>query len=140
MTRAAGLLVRLVLGGVFLYAGALKSYDPHMFANGIDQYDLLPRGGINTAAIILPWVEVVAGGLLVLGIWKRASALVLTGLTTGFFGAITSVLVRGLKIKCDCFGPVGTSFVTGWNLVLDGTLLALALWLVWYYRDEENKS
>lgn len=121
--------LRLAVGGVFVYAGMLKILHPQLFAHEIDQYSLLPHAGINLLTITLPWVELSAGLLLILGVWLRPSALVIAGLSTIFLLAIASVLARGLKIKCGCFGNVGESFVGPWNLVLDAALVAAAAWL-----------
>lgn len=130
-------LLRLALGGVFVYAGALKILHPQLFAHEIDQYSLLPHAGINLLAVTLPWVELVAGLALVLGVWVRAGALVVTGMSTVFLLAIISVLARGLKIKCGCFGNVGESFIGPWNLVLDIVLLAAAVWLCRGVKEEK---
>jgi putative oxidoreductase len=133
--KGVNLVLRLVLGGVFVYAGSLKVFNPPLFAQEIDQYALVPHEMINLMAITLPWVEVTAGVLLILGICVRANALILAGLATVFFIAISSVLARGLKIKCGCFGEVGSAFIGPWHLLLDGALLAAAIWLVCKSRD-----
>jgi putative oxidoreductase len=130
-------LLRLAVGGVFVYAGAMKILHPQLFAHEIDQYGLLPHAGINLLAITLPWVELAAGLVLVLGVWVRAGALVVTGLSIVFLLAIISVLARGLKIKCGCFGTVGESFIGPWNLVLDILLLAAAVWICRGAKEEK---
>lgn len=135
MKRFSLWVMRLLLGGVFVFAGAIKIMNPQQFATEIDQYQLVPHALIHLAAITLPWVELVSGLALVSGVWVRPAALVVTGLSSVFLVAIVSVMVRGLKIKCGCFGTVGDSFV-GWpNLALDLVLLLLAVWLVWKRRD-----
>ena len=130
-------LLRLAVGGVFVYAGAMKILHPQLFAHEIDQYSLMPHTGINLLAITLPWVELVAGLALVLGVWVRAGALVVTGMSAVFLVAIISVLARGLKIKCGCFGTVGESFIGPWNLVLDTALLLAAVWIVVTSKEEK---
>src|SRR5712671_6141891 len=87
----------VVVGGVFAFAGALKVFNPELFAHEIDQYSMLPHGLINLMAITLPWIELLCGLLLLSGHWVKASALVVSGLTVMFMIAIVSVMVRGLK-------------------------------------------
>lgn len=127
MTR----LLQLVLGMVFVVAGGLKVVNPAQFAVAVGHYRLLPPGLDNLMALTLPGVEVLAGGLLLAGIWRRAAALVIAGLTVMFLGAIVSALARGLNIECGCFGTVSGGRI-GWeSLGLDATLLGLSAWLVW---------
>jgi uncharacterized membrane protein YphA (DoxX/SURF4 family) len=120
---------------VFVYAGVLMIINPQSFAHEIDQYNFLPHALLNPLAITLPWVETLAGLVVITGVWARGGALVLTGLSAVFLFAVSSVLARGLKIKCGCFGTVGESFVGPWNVALDAALLAVALWLVWRLKD-----
>ncbi|HUK81860.1 MAG TPA: MauE/DoxX family redox-associated membrane protein [Verrucomicrobiae bacterium] len=129
------LLVRLVVGGVFVVAGALKILHPTAFVNDIANYRLMPHDLINMLAITLPWVEVVAGGLLIAGIWKRASALLITFLMIVFLVAIGQALYRGLDIRCGCFGTVEARRVSALALAEDAALLGMSLWLFWRVRD-----
>jgi hypothetical protein len=135
MKWSAVILARLVLGAVFVFAGAVKVFNPQLFAAEIDHYSLLPVALINFTAITLPWVELLGGLLLLTGFWVRASATLLAGLTGVFLVAVLTVLVRGLKIKCGCFGTVGTEFVGWGNIALDTVLLALAAWLARHGKE-----
>ena len=134
MSRLLSFLLRLGLGGVFVYAGAAKIFNPQLFAYEVDQYGLVPHAIINLVALILPWVEFICGIMVVLGVWLRASALLTGGMSGAFFLAVCSVLLRGLKIKCGCFGSVGQSFVGPSHLWLNGGCLLAAGWLVWHDR------
>ena len=101
------LLLRLFVGGVFIYASIDKIYHPAQFAHAIENYRILPHSLVNIFAIILPWVELVAGLLLISGVWSGASALIISGLLTMFIIAITAGLLRGLDISCGCFTTSG---------------------------------
>lgn len=121
--------LRLLLGGAFLTAGLLKMADPIRFARDVENYRLLPHALLHAVAILLPAVEVLTGGLVLLGLWLRASATILVGLTGLFLLVICSALIRGLNIECGCFGTVGGRHV-GWvNLAVDGGLFILAVLL-----------
>jgi uncharacterized membrane protein YphA (DoxX/SURF4 family) len=121
------LTLRLLVGGAFVLAGALKISDPAKFALDVGNYRLLPHELTNLVAILVPWIEVTAGAFVLAGVWLRAAALVITGLTGMFFFVIVSALARGLNIECGCFGTVGGRNVGLVNLAVDTTLFALAV-------------
>ena len=130
LLKAAYVIARLGLGGVFIFAGVLKIIDPAGFALNVANFRLAPHEWINLIAITLPWIEVLAGVLLIAGIWPQASALVIGGMTVVFLGAIGSAVARGLDIECGCFGTVSAKRVGLMSLVFDAVLLAAAIWLV----------
>ena len=123
--------LRLAVGGAFVVAGALKIAAPEKFAEDVSNYRLLPRELINLVAILLPWVEVVAGFFVIVGLWLRSAALVITSMTVMFLVVITSALARGLNIECGCFGTIGGKHVGLTNLAIDSALFCLAALLVW---------
>jgi uncharacterized membrane protein YphA (DoxX/SURF4 family) len=132
-------LLRLVVGGAFVVAGVLKIAAPEKFALDVGNYRLLPHELTNLVAILLPWVEALAGILLLVGLWLRPAAVVITGMTVMFLVVIVSALARGLNIECGCFGTVGGKYVGLTNLAIDSTLLCLAALLVWKTRNADNE-
>ncbi len=133
--RLVNFILRLVVGGVFVFAAVLKIFDPATFAADIGNYRLLPRALLYPTAILLPWVELGAGLLLALGIWRRASALVIAALCLVFLIAISQALARGLDVHCGCFGTVAAGPVGLRNLLIDLALLLMAGWLAWKQRE-----
>ena len=73
------LALRLYIGYVFLAACFHKIVHPEMFAVDVATYQILPLYLINLMAIVLPWIELVAALMLILGLrhWpgERGSAL-----------------------------------------------------------------
>lgn len=96
---------RLGLGGLFLYAGLLKADDIPAFAGQIAAYRLLPYQANYLLAATLPYVEILAGALLLANRHVRPASLLLAGMTLVFMVALVSVIARGLEIDCGCFGP-----------------------------------
>jgi putative oxidoreductase len=133
-------ILRLALGGIFVYAGAGKIIDPAGFATDIGNYRLLPHDWIHLMAITLPWIEVVAGLLLILGVWKRASALLITLMLVAFIAAIGQAVARNLNIECGCFGTVGGRQVGLIAIAEDVAMLAAALWLTWREKDSPARQ
>lgn len=135
MMRLINFILRLILGGLFILAGTIKIMDPAAFAMDIHNYRFLPRAMIHPVAILLPWIELGAGTLLVLGVWRRAAALVIAVLCAVFLVAISQALARGLDVHCGCFGTLAAGRI-GWrNLALDLVLLATAVWLTWRQKE-----
>src|SRR5690606_8437592 len=131
-------LLRLFLGGVFVYASLVKLGDPQQFAWAIRAYRLIPDDAkhlVTLGAFVVPWLELITSAMLILGLWGRAAALVATGFMAVFVYAVWSVIARDLNITCGCFGkmkgpfgcegPIGTC-----KLAENITLLASGLALL----------
>jgi putative oxidoreductase len=149
--KVVDLIFRLVMGGIFIASAVAKiwnvqvshahgivfSHVPDLaaFAGDVANYHVPPRALANLVAITLPWIELVAGGLLVCGIWKRASAWVITAMMVVFLAAIGWALAHGYDIRCGCFGTVDARKVGVVALLEDGGMLAMAVWLAWRLKD-----
>jgi uncharacterized membrane protein YphA (DoxX/SURF4 family) len=135
----AGLAARLLVGGVWIYAGAIKLPDPDQSVAAVRAYELLPGDSAVTVGQLLPVLEVVVGAMLVLGVLVRGAAAVSALLFVAFIIGIASVWARGIEIDCGCFGgggydPDATSKYP-WEIARDAALLALSLFLVWLPRS-----
>ncbi len=98
------LIFRLVLGITFLYASLDKIAHPDQFAKIVYNYKILPGFLINVFAVILPWVELLAGLFLILGIFTESASFLISFLLVIFVIAISiNVLIRGVDLNCGCF-------------------------------------
>lgn len=129
------LIARLALAGVFGLAAGVKLYEPQTFAFSVKAFEILPDHLVVLTTFVLPWLEAICAVLLLVGLWARAAALLLSLQLVVFIGAISSVLARGMSVECGCFGkidvfcsgPLGACNIAQ-NLVLLGlALLVLAL-------------
>lgn len=102
-----GLAARLVLGGVLLVAGGLKVGNPRGAARAVQGYDVMPFEVAKYVGYALPWIEIVVGLLLVIGLFTRINAVLGTVLMTAFVIGIAQAWARGLTIDCGCFGGGG---------------------------------
>lgn len=129
-----GLLARVVTGGVWIVAGALKLPDPAASVRAVRAYDLLPEAVVPTVGHLLPVVEVVVGVLLVLGLLTRPAAVVSSLLFVAFIVGIASAWARGMSIDCGCFGGGGFDADARdkypGEIARDVALLAASVWLV----------
>jgi len=124
------LLFRLFLGFIFVYASVSKISDPENFSQAIYNYKLLPLSLINIFAIVLPWIELVAGILLIFGISVKENSVLLSTLVIIFILAITISLFRGLDIDCGCFGTVDGAKVGILKILENIGLLLLGIILI----------
>ena len=124
MTAALALAARLVVGVLLVVAGALKLRAPVAFATEIANYQLFPAVAPYVAAI-LPLVEIVVGGALIVAprAWRRAAALAALGLFATFTIAVGGAYFRHINIDCGCFGTGGGP-ITALTLVRNLSLLA----------------
>jgi putative oxidoreductase len=126
------LVARIVLGGVFLYAGVSKVFDPGGLAASIRSYGLgLPEWFVTLSAYSLPLLEALLGLYLLAGLFTRASTWAVNGLMALFLLALVQGALRGLEIDCGCFGSAsGDEASNLWVDVLrDLGLLVLGLQL-----------
>lgn len=120
---------RTGMGAIFVVAGALKAWDPQAFQVSVDSFRLLPYALTAVVALYLPWLEIVAGVVVVVGQWgARAGLAILITLTAAFMVALAVAWMRGLDPTCGCFGP-GAGGV-GSALLRDAVMFVVALWLM----------
>jgi len=127
-------IFRLVVGGVFIWAGLLKILNPLDFAQSIKNYQIFPLGVSFFLALFLPWIEIICGIFLILGIFRHTSSLIISVLLVAFLGLIIMTLVRGIDIDCGCFGSLSGS-VDFKLLAIDSILCFLAL-NIYFSRSE----
>ena len=127
-----GLLVRLGLGGVLLYAGYLKAFTPDKSMMAVRAYELLPIWLANAFGIILPWLEMGAGLLLIVGVAIRYAAIFGAALMVAFIIAIAQAWARGLSIDCGCFGD-GGAVAPGETKYLESILRDIGFALLGFY-------
>lgn len=134
-------VLRILLSGLFTYAGISKMYDVRAFADSVASFHLLPDVLLPVAALTLPPLEI-AAALLVLSVgrWRQAGVFCLLALLAIFTVALASALARGLPVDCGCFGtshfdPLSPTK----NLWLAlGRDLVLGVAAGWLYADSVN--
>ena len=132
--RELNLILRLFLGGMFVYAAWSKVMEPSGFAMAVRGYKLIPFSLSNLFALCVSWSELVAGIMLILGIFPRKAAGAIAILLVMFIVAITTTLVRGMVVDCGCFGKEGGSS-TSWLLIVRNVGLLLGAYLIMAYND-----
>jgi uncharacterized membrane protein YphA (DoxX/SURF4 family) len=93
---------RLIVGGLFIYAGVIKIADPLGFARDIQNYRILPPQACLFIALALPWFEALSGAFLIVGLFRQTSAWLLSFLLA-------------------CFGKLSRK--ADWRLILEDALM-----------------
>jgi uncharacterized membrane protein YphA (DoxX/SURF4 family) len=83
-TLYAPVFIRLSLGSYFVLAGLIKLKDMSGFIAEVQSFGALPEHIAALFAILLPYLEIASGGLLVLGLWTTAAALITSVLMGAF--------------------------------------------------------
>jgi putative oxidoreductase len=113
-----------VIGGIFIYAGVVKVMEPIRFAEDIDNYHLLPWMASVRLAFYLPWLEIFCGvALIVRRLYGGALTILLT-LVVVFIGANVIAKMRGLDVKCGCFGHISDNLGFASHMALNLAILA----------------
>lgn len=134
-----GLLARLFLGGVLIYAGAVKVGKPLTSERAVQAFEIFPMELAGWIGLVLPFVEIVLGVLLVLGLFTRPVAIISTLLMVAFIIGISQAWARGLTIDCGCFGGGGqigadeTRYPQ--EIARDASFALAGAWLWWRPRS-----
>lgn len=124
------ILLRIVVGGLFIWAGLVKLIHPDRFAEQVMAYEILPWGLVNIWAVWLLCLEILLGVFVIGGIWLRTCSILLIGLLVLFIIAISSALARGISLHCGCFSVATTGPPRTWaSLWQEGLILLGCLWL-----------
>ena len=129
----AGLASRLIVGGIFIYAGYLKAVSPaEEFAYAIETYKVVPAGLAMFAAQTVPWLEIYLGVFLAAGVFTRYAALAAGAMLLGFEGLLLQAIIRKLPVtSCGCFGASKSNSL-GYEFIQNLLFLALAA-MAWKY-------
>ena len=143
--RAIIWLGRLLLGGIFIYAGYSKLLLPNHnlwpffifkfsismnlanFATQVEAFKMLPAWGVQFVAHTLPFTEIILGLLLLIGWRLRIWASLLTIIMVGFFVVVTRAYLLHMDIDCGCFAtpqPIGLK-----KVLEDAALSGLAVFM-----------
>ena len=117
-------VLAFIIGGIFIYAGVLKALDPISFAGDIDNYHMLPWMFSVRLAFYLPWLEIFCGLALILRRLYVGALAILLALVVVFIGANVVAKMRGLDIKCGCFGHASDNLGFASHMALNLAIFA----------------
>lgn len=128
------LVLRLIVGATFLYAAYDKVLHPDQFAVAVRTYQILPVSLTNLFALVLAWAELVAGLLLIAGVFTRQAAGAVLMMLFMFIVALSVVMFRGMVIDCGCFSTEGGTQVDTLLIVRNVLLMAACVLIMRFDR------
>lgn len=155
LRRAVLWIGRLLLGGIFIYAGYSKIFLPNTnlwpyfilkfslslnlanFAAQVEAFKMLPPWGVQFVAHTLPFAEIILGLLLLIGWRLRIWASLVTFLMFGFFVVVLRAYLLHMNINCGCFAtpePIGPR-----KILEDAALTGLALLMTVFAFSEARQ-
>jgi len=124
MARALA-VCRVALGALLIWAAGTKLPDMTAFAQDVANYRVIPAALVPLLAAAVVGIELLAGIALVTGVMERSAAAVLAVLLGAFTVLLTQALLRGIDLRCGCFG--GDERASWWTVLRDLVMLATAL-------------
>jgi uncharacterized membrane protein YphA (DoxX/SURF4 family) len=123
--------VRVLIGALFVMAGATKVGHFNDLAAAIAGYRLVPEQIVGPLAVLLPFFEIGLGLYLIAGLLTRGAALVASALLAIYSAVIASAVFRHIPAACGCFGPQDTARADWPHVLVDLALAAVCLAVAW---------
>jgi uncharacterized membrane protein YphA (DoxX/SURF4 family) len=132
LRKALAVVLRVVVGGSFIYAGWVKVGDPAGFADSVASFAMLPNALISSFTLSLPIYEIGAGASILSGWPRRVGSLAILCVSVVFTIALAQAIGRNLDVNCGCFG-VSASTTNPWVDLSRNFLTVLAC--LFLYRE-----
>ena len=133
-------VARLTLGCIFIYASIDKIAFPGEFAKIVQSYNILPDFLVKITALVLPWIELLLGIFLVIGLFVKKSAIILTSLLFIFLVALGVQATKGPIEDCGCFGKIPFLSSSNTFILIIRDLVFLSLGLMIVFVENQMKS
>lgn len=128
-------VIRIMIGGIFLYSGWVKITDLSSFASVIYAFGLVPGEFRSIAALIISSAELIAGIGLIFDI--KGSLTAIFSMMILFMLVLIYGIQMGFDIDCGCFGsddPVGEAFHGLRSALVRDIFLILAVIYLYIWR------
>jgi hypothetical protein len=131
--KQLALAIRLILAGIFIYSGLVKSSSSAQFAIALAPFTILPETWLRPLSLILPLCEIAAGLLIVASPTRHIGTAVIFALCLLFATVLGWALANGIIVSCSCFGrddqpsAAKMAIALGRDLILAGLALAVIL-------------
>jgi uncharacterized membrane protein YphA (DoxX/SURF4 family) len=142
--KAIIFILRLIIGGVFIYASWSKLLNPVDFGRFIRGYDIMPLFSISFLSIVIPFIEFISGLFLILGLLKRGSSFIIMCMLIFFLFALGQAYARGLSIDCGCFSVTPSEATEGGAYLLfriaEDVLMLIGVIIIFFAENKVYKN
>lgn len=125
------LLFRIIVGGIFFYAGFLKINDLQLFELSIRNYQILNDPWVGILAMTLPPLEIILGISILIKFLYQGSLLIACMTMSVFIASLLSLLARNIDINCGCLG-LNTSVQI--QIMIDILIVLMCIFLMKYSK------
>ena len=132
------IVVRVILGAIFVFAGISKLIDPQTFLKMIQQLGIIPSWLIIPSGTVVVQAEIWLGFAMIAGFRTRLAIKGLSGLIVVFLTVVSFAIIHGGSTECGCFGPFVSERVGPGVVVRDYLLLGSCFWL--FYTEKSRSS
>ena len=121
---------------MFVVSGGEKLIHPYQnFLYVVQAYQLFPSFGEELVARVVPWIELILGVFMILGLWLPQTLVGVQWLFFGFILILGQGLLRKLPLsECGCFGEM-IHLPPGSTIVMDSFL-----WLIVFFLRRNPKA
>ena len=123
------LLFRIIVGGIFFYAGFLKINDLQLFELSIRNYQILNDPWVGILAMTLPPLEIILGISILIKFLYQGALLIACMTMSVFIASLLSLLARNIDINCGCLG-LNTSVHI--QIMIDILIVLMCIFLMKY--------
>lgn len=116
-----------IVGLTLLVAGVAKITDRAAFRETLMTMRVLPRPAVPATSVVLPLIEILLAGMLLLGVAVRVAAATAALLFLIFTAMIANVLMRHQRVPCACFGSGSREPLRRTALARNAALFACSL-------------
>ena len=124
----------------FFYSGGLKIFGSGLdrFTRDVANYQLVKPPWDAVLAYSLPWVELISGVCLMLGILRRGAILSVAGLVVMISVAVGWAWSNGLDISCGCHG--GDAPIRDWHKAAEFSGYFILLGWLWWLESGNREA
>jgi uncharacterized membrane protein YphA (DoxX/SURF4 family) len=129
------LLLRLAVGGLFVYAALPKLADPLSFSDKVRNFRIIDDPWVAWAAMGLPVLELTVGLCVLLRVLYPGALTAIVAMLVAFIPALASLIVRGIEEDCGCLSAKLTPDL---QILVDALLLGITIVLILMWRKEQR--
>lgn len=139
---------RVILGGALIVAGYFKILDNTALFETVAYITWIPNTLKSLLIDTLPYIEILAGGLLLSKLFDKVAIPVVTLIYVSFLIFAIYGFSTGMEGDCGCFGDLGDEGILaallgssfGWTMTIRNTIfVAMAGFLFWKPTQKHSK-